>query len=171
MAARPEVFPGEIKLKSNRAGNTTFVQPRLVRGTFTAGASRINELEPGLSRALYAMFLIAETHPFNDGNGRLARLLMNSELSQVGQCRIIVPTLYRETYLDCLRVLTREGDPDPFMRAMIDIQEWTAAFDYDDLDKVISTMQDCNAFQKSLSEFRLGMPDGISAYRTSPKER
>ncbi len=162
MAARPEVFPGELKLKSNKAGNTTFVQPRLVRGTFTAGASRINELEPGLPRALYAMFLAAETHPFNDGNGRLARLLMNSELSQVGQCRIIVPTLCRETYLDCLRVLSREGDPRPFIKAMVDIQEWSAAFDYNDLDQVISTMQSCNAFQKSLIDFRLKTPDEIA---------
>lgn len=159
MAARPEVYPGELKLESNKAGNTTFVQPRLVRGTLTAGASRINELEPGLPRALYAMFLVAETHPFSDGNGRLARLLMNSELSQVGQCRIMVPTHYRETYLDCLRVLSREGNSKPFIKAMVDIQEWSAAFDYRDLDHVISTMQACNAFQKSLVEFQLKMPD------------
>ena len=158
MAARPEVFPGEIKLKPNKAGNTTFVQPRLVKGTFVAGASRINELEPGLPRALYVMFLVAETHPFNDGNGRLARLLMNSELSQAGQCRIIIPTLYRETYLDCLRVLSREGDPDPFVRAMVDIQQWSAAFDYGDLDQVISAMQNCNAFEQSLNDFQLKMP-------------
>jgi hypothetical protein len=30
---------------------------------------------------------------------------MNSELSAAGEARIIVPTLYREQYLDCLREL------------------------------------------------------------------
>lgn len=60
-----------------------------------------------------AMFLVSEVHPFNDGNSRLARLLMNAELSVVGACRIIIPTLFREEYMDCLRVLSREGNPTP----------------------------------------------------------
>jgi len=66
-----------------------------------------------MARALLAMFLVAEVHPFTDGNGRLARLVMNAELSVVGASRIIVPTLCREEYLDCLRVLTRQGEPAP----------------------------------------------------------
>lgn len=82
-----------------------------------ASARRLSELEPGMARALYAMFLVSEVHPFDDGNGRLARLVMNAELSQAGQCRIIIPTLYRETYLDCLRALSREADPKPYIKA------------------------------------------------------
>ena len=158
MAARPETRPGEIKLKSNRAGNTSFVQPRLVKGTFIEGAKRLHEVEPGLARALYSMFLVAEVHPFNDGNGRLARLVMNAELSQEGLCRIMVPTLYRETYIDCLRVLTREGNPKPFIKAMTEIQGWTSAFEYDNLDAAIENMNECNAFEKSLTDFRLEFP-------------
>ena len=104
------------------------------------------------------MFLVAEVHPFNDGNGRLARLVMNAELSQAMQCRIIVPTLYRETHLDCLRVLTREGDPSAFIKAMIDIQRWAASFDYASLNHVIALMQRCNAFEKSPVEFKLLNP-------------
>lgn len=169
MAARPETRPGEIKLKSNKAGNTSFVQPRLVKGTFVEGAKRLHEVEPGLARALYSMFLVAEVHPFDDGNGRLARLVMNAELSQAGLCRIMVPTLYRETYLDCLRVLTREGDPQPFIRAMRDIQEWTAAFEYNNLDEVIEQMSECHAFEKSLVEFRLEFPDHARA-EVKPRE-
>jgi Fic/DOC family len=155
MAARPETRPGELKLLQNRAGNTSFVHPRLVRGTLVAGAKRLNEVEPGLARALYAMFLVAEVHPFDDGNGRIARLIMNAELSQNKECRIIIPTLYREQYLDCLRVLTREGNPKPFIKAMTYIQEWTSDFDFDDLDETLDSMSKCNAFEKSLIEFRL----------------
>jgi fido (protein-threonine AMPylation protein) len=158
MKERPEVNPGEFKTRANRAGNTEFVAPRLVRGTLVEGSKLLPSVPPGTARALMAMFLIAEVHPFTDGNGRLARLAMNAELSVVKACRIIVPTLYREEYLDCLRVLTREGNPQPFLDAMQHIHVWTSAFDYEDLDKVISDMKACNAFEKSRSQYKLLFP-------------
>ena len=155
---RPEVQPGEFKLLPNRAGNTDFVEPKLVRGTLLAGAKRLHEVPAGLARALYAMFVVSEVHPFNDGNGRLARLVMNAELSAAGHCRIIVPTLYRETYIDCLRALTRDGNLQPFIKAMEDIQKWTAAFDYGSLDQTIKSLQESNAFERSLADFHLLQP-------------
>jgi Fic family protein len=111
-----------------------------------------------MARALFAMFLVSEVHPFTDGNGRLARLVMNAELSAAGECRIVVPTLFREEYLDCLRVLTREGNPAPFLAAMQLIHRWTAAFKYDDLDRVIAEMKGCNAFEKSRIQHKLLFP-------------
>jgi len=83
---------------------------------------------------------------------------MNAELSVVNACRIIVPTLFREEYLDCLRVLTREGQAEPFLAAMQKIQHWTANFNYHDLDEVIHQMTACNAFERSLSQFKLLTP-------------
>ena len=53
------------------------------------------------------MFLVAEVHPFADGNGRLARVMMNAELIAGGQARIIIPTVYRDDYLGALRALSR----------------------------------------------------------------
>lgn len=161
MAARPEISPGEFKVKANRAGNTEFVAPLLVRGTLVEGSRLLASIPSGTARALMAMFLVSEVHPFNDGNGRLARLVMNAELSVVGACRIIIPTLFREEYMDCLRVLTREGNPTPFVTAMQKIQEWTAAFDYEDLDAVIDSMRACNAFERSLVQYRLLTPKPV----------
>jgi Fic family protein len=111
-----------------------------------------------MARALLAMFLVSEVHPFSDGNGRLARLVMNAELSVVDSCRIIVPTLFREEYLDCLRVLTREGNAKPYLNAMQLIHGWTAAFDYENLDNVIADMQACNAFERSRIQYKLLFP-------------
>lgn len=156
---RPETRPGEFKLLVNRAGNTTFVQPRLVKGTLMAGAKRLTEVNHGLARAMYAMFLVSEVHPFDDGNGRLARLVMNAELSQENQCRVIIPTLYREIYLDALRALTRDGNPKLFVKAIFDAQQWTAAFNFEDTDEVILAMQKCNAFEKSLVNYKLLTPE------------
>lgn len=158
MKERPEVNPGEFKTKSNRAGNTEFVVPRLVRGTLVEGSKLLPTVPSGTARALMAMFLVAEVHPFTDGNGRLARLAMNAELSVVKGCRIIVPTLFREEYLDCLRLLTREGNPKPFLDAMQHIHAWTAAFNYEDLDEVIAGMKACNAFEKSRTQYKLQFP-------------
>jgi hypothetical protein len=158
MERRPEVNPGEFKLKVNRAGNTEFVHPDMVRGSLIEGSKLLASVPAGTARAMLAMFLIAEVHPFDDGNGRLARLVMNAELSAVNACRIIVPTLFREQYLDCLRVLTREGDPAPFLKAMQHIHDWTARFDYQDIDGVIAKMAQCHAFERSLVQFKLLTP-------------
>ncbi len=119
------------------------------------GSKLLPSVQPGMARALLAMFIVSEVHPFIDGNGRLARLVMNAELSVVNACRVIVPTLFREEYLDYLRVLTRQGKPEPFISAMQKIQQWSAAFDYTDLDRVIDQMKACNAFEKSLKQYQL----------------
>jgi hypothetical protein len=158
MAARPEVLPGEFKMARNAAGNTAFVEPRLVAGTLREAGLLMHDVEAGLPRALLAMFIVSEIHPFNDGNGRLARLFMNSELSAAGEARIIIPTLYREQYLDCLRALTRTAQTKPYLDAMTNIQRWTAAFSYENLDATIDSMRRCNAFEKSLTEYRLLWP-------------
>ncbi len=155
MAERPEVSPGEFKVHANRAGNTEFVDPKLVRGTLIEGSRILPSVPAGTARALLAMFLVSEVHPFADGNGRLARLVMNAELSVVGACRIIIPTLFREEYLDCLRVLSRSGNPVPFIAAMQKIHGWTAAFDYQSLDGVIDKLKACNAFERSRVQFQL----------------
>lgn len=122
------------------------------------GSRLLPTVPPGTARALMAMFLVSEVHPFTDGNGRLARLVMNAELSAVRSCRIIVPTLFREEYLDCLRVLTREGNPGPYLNAMQMIHEWTAAFNYENLDKAIADMTACNAFERSRIQYKLLFP-------------
>ncbi|MES2150070.1 MAG: Fic family protein [Pseudomonadota bacterium] len=158
MAERPEVGPGQFKVHANRAGNTEFVAPALVRGTLIEATKILPTVPAGTARALMAMFLVSEIHPFMDGNGRLARLVMNSELSVVGACRIIVPTLFRDEYLDCLRVLTREGQPAPFIAAMQRVQDWTVAFDYSNIDLVINQMSACNAFERSRVQFQLLTP-------------
>lgn len=158
MRRRPEVGPGEFKLKANRAGNTDFVEPSLVRGTLIQASRLLASVPAGTARALLAMFLVTEVHPFNDGNGRLARLVMNAELSAADGCRIIVPTLYREEYLDCLRELTRNQHAEPFLKVMSHLHDWTSRFDYQDLDQVIDTMRRCNAFERSRVQFKLLTP-------------
>jgi fido (protein-threonine AMPylation protein) len=157
---RPEATPGEFKEQTNYAGQTQFVDPGFVRGTLLGGAQLASSVPEGLARAMFYAFLVSEVHPFTDGNGRLSRLLMNSELSRCARCRIIIPTLYHEQYVDAQRALTRYNDPEPFVRALGHIAKWTTLFDYQDLQLVEQALKKVHAFEENPREFRLLTPAG-----------
>jgi len=97
MAARPEKRPGRFKEVDNYASGYRFVEPGLLNGTLRHGFNAISGLTDPLHRAIAMMFLLTECHPFDDGNGRVARLLANAELSRAGQVRLIIPTCTRTT--------------------------------------------------------------------------
>lgn len=158
MAARPEVEPGQFKTVVNYAGNTEFVHPRHVVGTLIEGTRRLAQVPEGFARAVMAHFIVAEVHPFIDGNGRISRLLMNAELSAAGLCRIVIPTIVREEYLDALRLHTRQSDADPLIRFLERMQKWTSSFDYSDFASLESAMKKANAFEENPREFRLTWP-------------
>ncbi len=54
-------------------------------------------------------------HPFADGNGRTARLLLNLELLQAGYPVIIVPVEERSAYYTNLDAIAVQGDYTPFV--------------------------------------------------------
>lgn len=157
---RPEINPGEFKEQVNFAGTTQFTYPGFVRGTLLEGVKLATGVPEGLARAIFYAFLVSEVHPFGDGNGRLSRLLMNAELSRCGRCRIIIPTLFHEQYVDAQRALSRRDDPDPLIRALGHIAQWAMLFDYHDLKQVVAEMKQANAFQEDPREFKLLTPTG-----------
>lgn len=157
MRGRPEKRPGEFKEESNRAGNTVFVAPELVRGTLREGYALVRALEHPLARAAAVMFLISEVHPFDDGNGRVARAFMNAELVAAGQCRILIPTVFRDDYLGGLRALTRQRKAEPFVQALRYAQQVTSLVPYADLDQAIRTLERARAFDDD-EDARLRLP-------------
>ena len=72
---------------------------------------------PVLYSALLHLRLVT-IHPFIDGNGRTARLLMNLALLQSGYVITIIPPILRREYLDSLKASNR-GDNKPFINLMI----------------------------------------------------
>ncbi|WP_284209555.1 Fic family protein [Methylorubrum aminovorans] len=78
--ARPDKKPGEFKEDANSAGNTVFVLPDLVKGTLREGFAMLRDLQAPFARGVFAHTLIVLVHPFNDGNGRTARIMMTKEL-------------------------------------------------------------------------------------------
>ena len=71
-----------FKTRANRAGTTLFVAPELVHGTLREAHGLLGTLPDGLPKAAYLMFVISEVHPYSDGNGRVARALMNAALER-----------------------------------------------------------------------------------------
>lgn len=158
LAGRPEKQPGRFKEQINRAGETVFVAPELVVGTLIKGYDPYRNLEDPLARAMYMMFLIAEVHPFADGNGRIARVMMNAELVHGGRARIIIPTVYREDYLLALRALTRQGNTDPYIRMLDRAQDFTARIDFNDYERALAQLREGGAFLEP-HEGQLRMPE------------
>jgi hypothetical protein len=157
---RPEANPGRLKLDPNFAGATRFVEPGMVRGTLAEGSRLALSVPEGIARAAFYAFLISEVHPFDDGNGRLSRLVMNAELSRMGLCRIIIPTLYHPQHVDCARALTRANDPTGFVTSIAKVARWSAGFDYSNLDQLIAALKKSNALEESPTQYKLLSADG-----------
>lgn len=146
LAGRPEHLPGEFKRKNNQAGGYVFVSHQLVAGTLEQAHSRSLSLAPGVARAVYWLFAIAEIHPFSDGNGRIARIFANAELSAVGQTRIIIPTVFRYEYLNALRLASNHGNIEALVRVCAFAQRWAAGLDFSTVETARADLEATNAF-------------------------
>ena len=146
MEGRPDKRPGRFKAEPNRAGSTTFVTPELVEGTLAKGFEMYRGLTSPLHRAIFMMFLVSEVHPFADGNGRVARVMMNAELVSARENRIIVPTVYRNNYLMALKALSQNGVTGALVRVIDFAQKYTAAVDFSDLDRARLVLDRTHAF-------------------------
>lgn len=148
LSGRPDLNPGQFKEINNRAGNTEFVEAKLVQGTLEVGFDYYTALPSPLAKAIYMMFLISETHPFNDGNGRTARVMMNAELFRTGEAKIIVPTVYREDYLLSLRKISHQGEPLAYIKVMETLHRFGQTLYGRTTDNLLSYLTDCNAFKE-----------------------
>lgn len=163
MTARPEKHPGVFKVEVNQAGSTVFVAPELVEGTLIHGFDLYRGLTTPFARAVYMMFLVAEVHPFTDGNGRTARIMMNAELVGAGEERIVIPTVLRDNYVAALKAMTRGGNPRPLVRTLGFAQRWVAAVPWGSLATTTAVLTACHAFLESADAEHAGlalrMPD------------
>ena len=158
MAGRPERRPGALKDLANQAGRSVFVAPDLVQGTLVEAFARLPDLDTPWERAVYTMFFVAEIHPFDDGNGRIARIMMNGELVANAETRIIIPTVFRSDYLGALRRLTRDDDPSVFVKAMRYAHDWTFGIEFESVESATTQLAVTNAFEEDDSGRRLLLP-------------
>ena len=162
MEGRPDKAPGTFKATQNRAGDTLFVAPQLVLGTLARGFELLRSLPDAFQRAAFMMFLVSEVHPFVDGNGRIARIMMNAELVAVGERRLIVPTVFRSNYLSGLKALSHNAITRTLIRSLDFLQRYTQAIDFSTLAGAQEQLSATNAFrdaqQADAEGVRLALP-------------
>ncbi len=156
MAGRRDVRPGEFKIKSNRWGETVFVEPELVVGTLIRGFEYLQTLRDPIARAIFVMFLVAEVHPFADGNGRMARIMMNAELVRHGEERIIIPTVFRSEYLQSLKALTHNSRAAALLEVISFAQRYVSEIDFSDYKTALRVLTETKAFGKPADAMGMG---------------
>lgn len=156
MGGRPDKRPGQFKEKPNQAGSYIFVAPALVEGTLVEGFKRLADLPSGFARAAFELFLISEVHPYDDGNGRVARAAMCAELTAVDEARIVIPIVFRNEYETALRSLSRDGRCDLYVKTLAHAWQWTSAMRWQDRATVDGQLHATNALTDSTDAEREG---------------
>ena len=163
-AGRPECLPGDWKQENNQAGGYVFVAPPLVEGTLNKGFELVSSVPRGFRRALFRMMVILEVHPFTDGNGRVARVMMNAELSAANLARIVIPSVYRREYLGGIRRVSRSDGREVagLVKVMSYAWRWTAAMPWEDRAATDGRLEATNALfdpdETPLDGIRLELP-------------
>jgi Fic family protein len=69
-----------------------------------------------IERAALLHYRFVTIHPFDDGNGRMSRLLMNLVLMQEGFPPCVIKNKHRKEYIEILELIQREGgDKEEFI--------------------------------------------------------
>ncbi|MBR1604862.1 MAG: Fic family protein [Alphaproteobacteria bacterium] len=72
-----------------------------------------------LIKAIEAHYRLVSIHPFVDGNGRTARLLLNSILLENGYAPIIIRKIDRKRYLTALETYQTKENSEPYYKFML----------------------------------------------------
>ena len=83
-----------------------------------------SENEPA-ARAVLGHWLIGYIHPYPDGNGRIARFLMNAMLASGGYPWTVIRVGDRDEYLSALEAASVETDIQPFARFLAKRVRWS----------------------------------------------
>ena len=118
--------PGEFKLQPNHVllpdGTIhRYVEAIHVTSEIEALCTAIERPEPNVHPvvvAALAHYDFVRIHPFDDGNGRGARILMNLVLLRYDYPPAVVPLKLRRQYYECLALADR-GQPDRFVQFIV----------------------------------------------------
>jgi len=152
---------GEYKTEPNFAQSPTgverpFILPQDVPARMHALMQWFNtecgkkELHP-LIIAAFFHHRFAQIHPFDDGNGRMARILMNLIAMQHGLQPVIIKTERKEAYISAL-IKADAGETDEFLELIADEEIHSQELflrgahgedisDLDDIDKQITLLK------------------------------
>lgn len=113
--------PGTFKLKDYRVANDVGMEPSDIEEAMTTLLDEINEAlvqnnakRNALTISAYAHACLVDIHPFADGNGRCARLLMNWILLLLNHPPCSINVDDRLAYFGALDAFHEEDNLEPF---------------------------------------------------------
>lgn len=149
MGHRDEIIVGRFKEKINRSGTLRFVVPEQVIPTLKKGFELYQSLDESFHKAVFMMTFLSEVHPFEDGNGRIARLFMNNELSKGKQLHLLVPTVFRDDYITALKGFSHQENPRPIINSLAKAYKITNEINWKSLrQEVMEYIQNNSGFEK-----------------------
>lgn len=116
-------YADHARIVMTRTGRHAFPNPAKAPALMAEFADWLQSSPPGPPRAFDAHRRLVAIHPFNDGNGRTARLLMNLLLLRDGYPPVSVRPEERMAYIDALAADQAGEGPEGFdllMRERLD---------------------------------------------------
>ncbi|MCX5750476.1 MAG: Fic family protein [Candidatus Saganbacteria bacterium] len=105
-----------------------FPTPQTVPALMSEFAKEMPVMQKKLHPIEFAAWLhckLVNIHPFIDGNGRVARLLLNLALLQAGYVITIIPPTIRLQYIETVKTCQKSGNSQPFY-GLISNMVWEA---------------------------------------------
>ncbi len=119
----------QFKKVANRVWNYVFTQPENAEGTLRYAFHYFAKMNI-VQQAMFVHFVITEVHPFDDGNGRTARMSMNSLLIYAKKHPIIISHKYRDEYMWAVTRASQYFHHDNYLITLEQAQNRTAHFDF-----------------------------------------
>ena len=110
-----------------RGSPVTFPSPDRLPELMHAFGERLAATQPEAEEAFAVHRELVAIHPFSDGDGRTARLLMNLLLIRGGWPPVAVRPEDRDAYLDALQESSLSGDDRPYQTLMMQRLDVTLA--------------------------------------------
>lgn len=117
---------GDYRLHNVQAGGDYFISYTKIYSAVVHFVERVTEMMKTIKKstdrvplvirlAVFCHFSLIEIHPFSDGNGRTARLIMNYILLKYDLPLLVIRSENREDYIQALKGSRNTGNIDPFM--------------------------------------------------------
>lgn len=117
--SRPDIAGHYSPYPRRIAGSAVvFPNPRKIPDLMAALGRDLEQADQRPETAFDIHFRLTAIHPFSDGNGRTARLLMNLMLLRAGYPPVAIGLPHRRDYLDSLEVGSLTGQLDRFQAFM-----------------------------------------------------
>ena len=119
--SRPDIagrYADQSRFALTNAGRYTFPAPSLVPALMGEFARWLKPVEPTPENAFDAHLRLVDIHPFDDGDGRTARLLVNLVLLRGGWPPVPIGPAARADYLASLQVAQAGGGGGAFRRLL-----------------------------------------------------